>query len=125
MFETYNKSYIFQNLVWMRKDDHLVVQDVQMAQFVASPAARVIQPVQMIDVRMRKDVHVVVRDVQLAPFVASPAVRVIQPVQMIDVRMRKDDHQWDEKHVQMGKFIAPIQAHAPYLKNVELAKPSD
>ena len=55
MFETYNKSDIFQNLVWMRKDDHLVVQDVQMAQFVASPAARVIQPVQMIDVRMRKD----------------------------------------------------------------------
>ena len=90
IFETYNKSDIFQNLVWMRKDDHLVAQDVQMA-----------------------------------PFVASPAVRVIQPVQMIDVRMRKDDHQWDEKHVQMGKFIAPIQAHAPYLKNVELAKPSD
>merc|ERR1711872_189485 len=80
---------------------------------------------QMIDVRMRKDEHVVVKDVQLAPFVASPAVRVIQPVQMIDVRMRKDNHQWDEKHVQMGKFIAPIQAHAPYLKNVELAKPSD
>ena len=55
MFETYNKSDIFQNLDWMRKDDHLVVQDVQMAPFVASPAVRVIQPVQMIDVRMRKD----------------------------------------------------------------------
>merc|ERR1719394_2255995 len=106
MFETYNKSYIFKNLVWTRKDDHLVVQVVQLAPFVASPAVRVIQPVQMIDVRMRKDEHVVVKDVQLAQFVASPAVRVIQ-------------------HVQMGKFIAPIQAHAPYLKNVELAKPSD
>ena len=102
-----------------------MVQDVQMAPFVVSHPVRVIQPVQMIDVRMRKDEHVVVKDVQLAPFVASPAVRVIQHVQMIDVRMRKDDHQWDEKHVQMGKFIAPIQAHAPYLKNVELAKPSD
>merc|ERR1712126_747626 len=87
------------------KDDHLVVQVVQLAPFVASPAVRVIQPVRMIDVRMRKDEHVVVKDVQLAPFVASPAVRVIQPVQMIDVRMRKNEHVV-VKDVQLAPFVA-------------------
>ena len=69
---------------------------------------------------MRKDDHLVVQDVQLAPFVASPPVRVIQPVQ---TTVRKD--LMDDNNVQMGKFIAAISANAPYLKNVELAKPSD
>ena len=48
----------------------------------------------------------------MVPNVAPAPSRVSHPVQM------------DDNNVLMGKFTAAISANAPYLKNVELAKPS-
>ena len=112
MFETYNKSYIFQNLVWMRKDDFLLyhlVAVVQMAPFVASPTVRVIQPVQMIN------------DDKFARFLG----KFIATISKNAPYLNNVEGQDNNNVLLMGMFGAHISKDAPYLSIVDLAKPSD